>query len=415
MLFLKLLRESFLFAFDALRQNRTRTILSLLGITIGIFTIITVFAAVDTFRGNLQSSVDKLGSNSIYIQKWPWGGGGDYPWWKYLKRPVPNIRDYTALKERSSTAAGVCFNVSFNGRTVKYKSNSVEGISLSAVTHDFDKVNNFDLQDGRYYTENESKSGAPSALIGYEIAEGLFPNITAVGKQIKILGRKVTIIGVFAKEGDDLIGASNDNQVYLPLNFVRNIIDVESDRYDPNIIVRGKDGINVADVESELNGLMRSIRRLSPAEDDDFALNKTTIITAQLDQLFGIVNIAGWIIGGFSILVGGFGIANIMFVSVKERTNIIGIQKSLGAKNYFILLQFLFEAIALCLIGGALGLSVVFLLTMITTYLLDFKIVLDTFNIVRGVSISLIIGMISGFWPAFSAARLDPVEAIRSK
>ncbi|GAB3916081.1 ABC transporter permease [Mucilaginibacter boryungensis] len=414
MIFLKLFRESFLFAYDALRQNKLRTMLSLLGVTIGIFTIIAVFSAVDTLHANLNSSVDKLGSNSIYIQKMPWIMNGDYPWWKYMQRPMPNLRDYDKLKDRTQTAVGVTYQIYIDNRTVKYGSNFVENVRISAASYDYYLTRNFDLQAGRYFTENESRTGAAVVIIGADVATGLFPNLDPVGKRIKVMGRYETVIGVFAKEGENMLGVTSDQLIVMPVNFARNIIDIQGDRYNAQIVVKGREGISESGVESELKGVMRSIRMLKPGQDDNFALNKSTILTDGFNQLFGIVDIAGWIIGGFSILVGGFGIANIMFVSVKERTNIIGIQKSLGAKNYFILLQFLIEAIVLCLMGGLIGLGTVYLGTYLVKWIWDIAIVLDIHNIIVGISISVIIGMISGIIPAWFASKLDPVEAIRT-
>jgi putative ABC transport system permease protein len=414
MIILKLIRESFLFAYDALRQNKLRTLLSLLGVTIGIFTIIAVFSAVDTLRNNLQKSVNKLGSNSIYIQKWPWVGEDNFPWWKYMQRPVPKLRDFAQVQRRSQTAKAISYEISIDNRTVKYESNTVDGAQIDAVSHDHDKTWNFDFQDGRYFTEIESRTGAPVTIIGADIAGALFPDGTGLGKQIKIMGRKVTIIGVFAKEGKDILGISSDNEILLPLNFAKNIIDIENEKYNPQIVVRGLDNLNDVEVESEVRGIMRSVRSIRPGVEDNFALNKSNILSNELDRLFGIVNIAGAIIGGFSILVGGFGIANIMFVSVKERTNIIGIQKSLGAKNYFILLQFLIESIVLCLLGGAMGLLLVYLGTFGVKAAADIQIVLDANNIIFGIGISVVIGIISGIVPAWFASRLDPVEAIRT-
>jgi len=211
-----------------------------------------------------------------------------------------------------------------------------------------------------------------------------------------------------------MLGNSDDKNVLIPINFAKNIIDIQNENYQPTIIVRGKKGISEEQLQSELHQLMRSIRRLKPNQDDSFALNQSTILSNGLDQLFGVMDIGGAIIGGFSILVGGFGIANIMFVSVKERTNIIGIQKSLGAKNYFILLQFLIESITLCFIGGLIGLGVVFVGTLALKAAADVKIVLDMSNIIWGVGMSVSIGIISGIIPAYSASRLNPVEAIRS-
>jgi putative ABC transport system permease protein len=414
MIFLKLFRESFLFAFDALRQNRLRTLLSLLGVTIGIFTIIAVFSAVDTLRDNLQKSVNKLGSNSVYVEKWPWVSDGEYPWWKFMQRPVAKLRDYNELRQRSQTAAALSYEIGIDNRTIKYGSNTVDGAQVDAVTHEHDKTWNVDFQDGRYFTEMESQNGAPVVIIGNDIAEGLFPGGTGVGKKIKVMGRYVTIIGVFAKEGRDMLGISADKQVLLPLNFARNVIDVQAERYRPSIIVRGKEGIPVEEIKGELKGLMRSIRSLRPNQDDNFALNESTMLTEQLDIVFKIINTAGLIIGLFSILVGGFGIANIMFVSVKERTNIIGIQKSLGAKNYFILLQFLIESIILCLMGGLIGLLMVYGGTFLVKWAADVAVVLYMKNVIIGIGTSVGIGIISGIIPAWFASKLDPVEAIRS-
>lgn len=414
MIFLKLFRESFLFAYDSLRQNKLRTFLSLLGVTIGIFTIISVFSAVDTLRNNLQQSVNKLGSNSIYIQKWPWGGGDEYPWWKYMQRPVPKLKDFYELQKRSQTAFAISYEISIDNRIVKYKSNTVEGAEIDAASQDHDKTWNFDFEDGRYFTDLESRSGSPVTVIGYDIAQNLFPDGGAVGKQLKIMGRYVTVIGVFKKEGNDILGISDDKEILLPLNFAKNVIDIQNENYGPQIVVRGKEGITDVDVESELRGLMRSIRRLRPGEDDNFALNKTSILSNQLDVVFGVLHTVGLIIGLFSILVGGFGIANIMFVSVKERTNIIGIQKSLGAKSYFILLQFLIEAVILCLMGGIIGLAMVYGATALVKAAADIQVVLDIKNIIIGIGTSITIGVISGIIPAYFAASLDPVEAIRS-
>jgi putative ABC transport system permease protein len=196
----------------------------------------------------------------------------------------------------------------------------------------------------------------------------------------------------------------------IPINYARNIVDTKSDNYDPKIIIKASEGIALNELSNEMKGQIRSIRRLSPREVDDFSLNQSSMLSLQLDSLFGVVNIAGWIIGGFSILVGGFGIANIMFVSVKERTNIIGIQKSLGAKNYFILV----EAVVLSIIGGIIGLIIVYIITLVAAAF-DFTLILSLSNCLLGLSVSAIIGVISGFLPAWNASQLNPVEAIRAK
>ncbi len=414
MLFLKLIGESFGFAFSALRENKTRTLLSLLGITIGIMTIIGVFSAVDTLRANLENSVEKLGSKSIYVEKWPWGGGGEYPWWRYANRPDPTVRDFEQVKNRMTTADGVSFSINIGDRTVKYLNNSVSGITVLAATHDYYYIRNLEVGEGRYFTDAESNRGSNVAVVGATIAEGLFPGGNAVGRTVTLMGRKVTVIGVFKKEGEGmLIDVSMDDMVMIPFNFGRNLVNIR--RFNPSIMVNASADVSLEEAESELRGVMRSIRRLSPQQEDDFSLNKTTIITEQLDAMFSVINFAGAFIGGFSILVGGFGIANIMFVSVRERTHIIGIQKSLGAKNYFILSQFLIEAVFLCIIGGLMGLAIVYFLAFMAKLLLGFGVVVSFFMVMVTLMLSTGIGVIAGIIPAVMAARLDPVEAIRSK
>ena len=413
MMVLKLLGESFGFAFSALRSNKTRTFLSLLGITIGIMTIIGVFSAVDTLRSNLENSVEKLGSKTIYVSKWPWDGGPDFPWWKYLNRPEPSIRDFNQLQERLKIADGICYNFGMGNKTVKFRNSNVEGVTVVAASYDLYKVRNLEFEEGRYFTEMETNRGAPVGIIGSTVAEALFSNIDPIGKEVNVLGRKIKVVGLFKQEGEGmLMDVSLDNTVVLPLNYVRNLVNPEN--HNPDIVIKASAQYPLEELESELRGVMRSIHRINPKQEDDFSLNKTTIITAQLDQMFKIINSAGLFIGIFSILVGGFGIANIMFVSVKERTHIIGIQKSLGAKNFFILSQFLIEAIALCIIGGLMGLAIVYVLAFIVKMGFGLAIIVDFSKVVLTLILSTIIGLIAGIIPAVMASRLDPVEAIRS-
>ncbi len=414
MLFLKLLRESFVFAMRAVMANKIRTFLSLLGITIGIFSVISVLTFFDSIESKLRKNIEELGSNVLFIQKWPWAmGDANYAWWEYMKRPETRIQEMDEIAHRSNLAEATAYYVATQ-RNIKYSGGTFENAVLIASSHDYEKVEAINLSMGRYFSLSESQSGRAVAIVGSEIVKELLGNTDPIGKVINIFGRKVEVIGVFKKEGDNTFGQSNDKWVMMPVNFGRNFIDLNNFNIEASIIVKGKNGISNDALRDELTGIMRSIRKLKPTTKDNFAINETSAITQGFDQVFGVIAIVGWVVGGFSLLVGGFGIANIMFVSVKERTSQIGIQKSLGAKKSFILQQFLFEAVFLSLLGGILGLLIIYALTFLVTQFTGMELVLSFKNIFLGLSVSAFIGLFSGLFPAWKAAKLDPVEAMRT-
>lgn len=413
-MFLTLLKENLIFALNSLWGNKLRTFLSLLGITIGILAITTVFTIVDSLEYNIRSSIESLGKNVIFVQKWPWTFEENFPWWKYVNRPVPRLYEANDLKKKIKNAEAIAFQISFR-KTVKSDNNSIENVTISGASHDYIKINSMEVENGRYFSEVESGAGVNVCLIGYNVAMGLFGGyLNPVGSFIKINGNKIKVVGVFKKQGEDIFGNSMDNKVLLNINFVAKLADLRNENLGPIILVKGKPGVSNEELKDELTGVMRGIRRLKPNSEQDFALNEIELLSKDFDSMFGIIGTAGWIIGGFSILVGGFGIANIMFVSVKERTSLIGIQKSLGAKNYSILMQFLFESVILSLIGGAIGLLVLAIVAPLAGEWFGMTVFLSRANIILGLTVSFLIGIISGFIPAYGASQLDPVEAIRA-
>ncbi|KAB2867181.1 MAG: FtsX-like permease family protein, partial [Bacteroidales bacterium] len=410
---IRLARESMQFAYQAITANKLRTFLSLFGITIGIFAIISVFTMVDSLEKNVRDSLQSLGKNVVYVQKWPWGGNEEYPWWKYMNRPQPTIDDMEEIRRRSNLAEAACFNVGFR-QQVKYLRNDIPDVTIYGISTDYDNIRSFELAEGRFFSPFELNAGRNLTVIGHNIAKNLFEGADPIGKTIQIGGKKLSVIGVFEKEGKSAIGEdSNDDLVIIPLEIAKSMVDFR--RNGPWIMVKAKPNVDVADLMDELRGILRSYHRLKPLDDDNFALNQISLMKDSLDAIFGSINFAGGFIAFFSIIVGGFGIANIMFVSVKERTSQIGIQKALGAKRYFILIQFLYESVLLAVLGGAIGLLLIFVGTMLINNFTDFSIYLTIPNIIRGILISAIIGIASGFVPAWIASRLSPVEAINTK
>lgn len=413
--YLRLVLESLLFSVQSVIVNKLRTMLSLLGITIGIFAIISVFTIVDSLEYNIRESVSSLGSDVIYIEKWPWAetDGKDYKWWQYVNRPIMKNSEYEKLKSRSLKAEKFCFVVT-TSLTVNYEKNQSDNTTVMGVSEEFEELRSFELIKGRFFTNFESKAGRSYAVIGSTVANRLFPNnIDPLGKIITIKKNKIRVIGVLEREGKGTFGNTMDETIIVPVNHIRNILNINLESMRPSIWSKASPNASVDELKEELRMIMRSIRRLKPNADDNFALNQTSLINNQLDKFFNTLNIAGWFIGIFSLLVGGFGIANIMFVSVKERTNMIGIQKALGAKKFFILYQFIFEAIMLALAGGATGLVMVFLGTLLISGS-DFVVTMRIGNILMGIVISSVIGLISGLAPAWTASRLNPVDAINN-
>ena len=399
-----------------LLKNKLRTFLSLFGITIGIFCIIGVLATVNSLEYNIQNELKSLGTNTIYIDKWDYtaGGGPDYPWWRYVKRPEPKFDELKEIKERTPSAKYVAFKIDANDNVV-YAGNTLSNVNLYGFSEEFQDIQPFDIAYGRYITTSEFDHGSPVMVIGNEVAEKLFlsPEI-AIGKVMDVRGKKIEVIGVIKKQGQSMIGGWQfDQSVVMPYKFARNIMFARNS--NPLILVQGKDNLTSVALKDDLKGSMRAIHRLSPTQDDNFALNDINDFSDAVSAAFVPLNIGGWIIAGISLIVGMFGVANIMFVTVRERTSQIGLKKAVGAKRRVILAEFLLESAFLCIIGGLMGLFLVFVLTKILSVLLHFPIFISTTNSIVAFSISFIVGILAGIIPAGQAARMDPVAAIRSK
>jgi putative ABC transport system permease protein len=413
LVYLRLLKESFGFALNALRNNKLRTLLSLLGVTIGIFSIIAVLAAVDSLDRKIKKDLSSLDKNTIYLMRFSFGPS-EIPQWKREQFPNVKYDEYEYLKGSMNDVNQMAFQFFVNRESIKYQSATVSDINVVPVSHEFIEIEGLEFDEGRFYNESESNSGSAVIVLGNEIASGLFEGANPIGKNIRLYGQRFTVIGVLKKQGAGIFGDSNDTSVFIPVNFLRRMYGDNNDALTPVILIKPEKGVDMDAFKAELTQKLRNYRGMKTDEIDNFFINVLSGFTDLIDGIVGQMNVVGWIISGFSLLVGGFGIANIMFVSVKERTNLIGIQKSLGAKNRFILFQFLFEAVILSVIGGAVGLFLVWIISIVLTKAMDFEFVLSMGNVFLGTGLAAIIGLISGILPAITASKLDPVEAIRT-
>lgn len=412
LVYLRLFKESFGFALNALRSNKLRTLLSLLGVTIGIFSIIAVLAAVDSLDKKISKDLSSMDKNTIYLLKSPFGPS-DVPQWKREQFPNVKYSEYLYLKNAMTDTDQLGYRIFTRSESIKYESKVVSAIQILPVSHEFIDIEGLEFQDGRFYNESEANSGAAVVVLGSVVAKSLFDDSDPIGKNVRLYGQRFTVIGVLKKEGSTF-GGSNDSAAYIPVNFVRKLFGDNNPKITNVIIFKPEKNVDMEAYKAQISQKLRSFRGLKAGEIDNFFINVFGGFLDTINSFLGMLRFGGICISFFSFLVGGFGVANIMFVSVKERTNLIGIQKSLGAKNRFILFQFLFEAIILCIIGGIIGLLVVWVISVLLTNLLDFEFVLSFSNILIGTGLSVVVGVISGIVPAISASKLDPVEAIRT-
>ncbi len=413
LVYFRLLGESFRFALNALRNNKLRTLLSLLGVTIGIFSIIAVLAAVDSLDRKIKNDLSSLDKNTMYLTRVSFGPS-NVPRWKEEQFPDVTYEEYQLLKRSVTLADHFCFQYFTMRQSIKYEGETVNDVNMVPVTYEFADIQRIEFESGRFFNESESNSGVGVIVLGYEVAKGLFKDADPIGKTVRAYGQRFNVIGVIKKQGAGMFGDSNDTSAFLPANFFRRLYGDNNQMHLPVIVIKPAEGIDADALKGEITQKLRTTRGVRADEIDNFFINVLSGFTDLIDNLVGQMNMVGWIISIFSLLVGGFGIANIMFVSVKERTSLIGIQKSLGAKNKFILFQFLFEAIILSVIGGLIGLFLVWIIAMALSKLLEFEFVLSVGNIILGTSLAAAIGLISGVLPAITASRLDPVEAIRT-
>ena len=413
LIYFRLLKESFRFAMNALRNNKLRTLLSLLGVTIGIFSIIAVLAAVDSLNRKITKDLSSLDKNTIYLMKMSFAPS-TIPQWKREQFPNVKYDEYIYLKGAMTHTEQLGYQIFAKRESIKFESKIASDVNVIPVSHEFIDIQGLEFGKGRFYTESEANSAARVIVIGDEIAKSLFDQANPLGKKVRLYGQRFTVIGVLTKQGVGLFGNSNDTSVYIPVNFVRQLYGDNNKALINVVILKPQNGVDMEAYKAEITQKLRNFRGLKSGNIDNFFINVFSGFTDLIDGIISQMNLVGWIISGFSLLVGGFGIANIMFVSVKERTNLIGIQKSLGAKNKFILFQFLFEAIILSVIGGVIGLFLVWAIALVLTKVLDFEFVLSMKNIVLGTGLAAVIGLVSGILPAITASKLDPVEAIRT-
>lgn len=390
----------------------------MLGVAIGIFAITIIFTLVNSLNYNLNQNLSKLGNSVLFVYHFPWSGESFSSWQKYVKRPKMSYNEYLKLRKNLDYIEDVAYEVEMRSQVLQYKGNSVSGVALTCITQGYLNISAMEMGLGRPFTDLEADAGRPVCILGHNVADKLFGEISPLGRKLRMAGKNVQVTGVVAKSGTNVFGDSPDDKIYIPYGFGARVFDMDSRRNDKSILVKVADPKRMAQVENQIIGLMRSARRLRPKAENNFAINRPEMLLDVFSDATKYLWYGGMFISFFAVIVGGFGIGNIMFTTVKERTFEIGLQKALGARRGVILFQFLVESVLLCLSGGVIGLLLNFGVAAIMQAAIDsmdvnFNVVISTGSILFGVILSVVIGLGSGLIPSLIASRLDPVESMR--
>lgn len=414
----RIIIRSFKTGFLEIWSHKLRSTLSFFGVFIGVLCIMTVFASVDSLERNISGSINSLGNDVVYVQKWPWDFGEGYPWWEYMNRPEVSEDEYLAIRSRVRSSKAICYLEVIENQKAISSWSTMDGVNLVSVSEGYENIRSLQVTSGRFLSQREFHNGEPVAILGGSIALELFPRaVSAIGQKIKVNQGEVRIIGVLQEEGQDILNLSLDNDIIVSNAYINKTMGRETFG-SPLIMAKVKEDQTMDEAKAELAFLMRSVRYQNIQSKDDFAINETSLLANAFTKVFEVVNQAGLFIGIFSILVGGIGILNIMLVSVRERRAHIGIKKALGAKRYVIMLEFLIEAVMLCLIGGGLGMAASYAFLNIANLFIaqsgaSIVLSLSDTNIILGFGLSTAIGLLAGAIPAYLGASLDPVKAIR--
>jgi putative ABC transport system permease protein len=403
------LKEGLLISLQAIRANKARAILTTLGIVIGITSVVLMSTAIKGIDNAFQTGVASLGSDNLYIDKWEWFNNS-VPWWEARNRKNLTMEEYKKYRELAKLPVASAPTV-WTNQTVKYKDLSSDGIMVEGTSDEYIKTTNLNFSEGRFFNELEGNGGREVAVLGSDVAKTLFPRGNAIEQTVKIKGHPFKIIGVLSEQGSWVMGNFNpDKQVFIPIQNIFKYFQNQDFR-SVTFNVRAQNNLMLEATKEEAVGIMRRVRQLTYSQKNDFSINQQEGLLDNINKTIGVIQIAGLFITGLSLFVGAIGIMNIMFVSVKERTREIGIRKAIGAKKRAILGQFITESAIICLIGGMIGLVFAIILSKIINQYLPTSVQADA--IILAIVISIMTGIVSGFAPAYTAAKLDPVEALR--